>query len=300
MHKKEVHDQGTFACFVCSTKFKTHKELTQHIQKRCKTQSTSPPINIVHKHNEDINKEDEHKCPKCPKITNNQVSLLNHINTMHMVKVEKCDSCGLEYQSREELIKHIVDNHTHKGTQIIPRHVCKVCNVEVHGDSNRDNHMCRKPQWGCDWCKAEFYSSEARQNHICEKHRFKTVDEQLKARRRGNIECRNGPECWRAALGKCWFKHSQQGEGRTQQVQQQGEWRQHSDQQGQGSQEGQQQGQWLVQGRQGRQGQRQGHGTNSKQDLYCRFQEKCHNAQTCKFKHLNQGFIQRAQNQNQQ
>ena len=198
IHKREVHEQGTFSCFVCNDKFKTHKELKQHIQKRCKTQNTPAPTNIVHKHNEDIQKRDEHKCPKCPKITNNQVSLVNHINTMHMVKMEKCDSCGLEYQSREELVKHIVDNHTQQGTQIIQRHVCKVCNVEVHGNNSRDNHICRQPQWHCDWCKEQFYSSEARKNHICVKHRFKTVGEQLTARKRSNIECRNGTECSRA------------------------------------------------------------------------------------------------------
>ena len=153
IHRREAHEQGTFACFLCNDKLKTHKELKQHIQKRCKTQSTASPPPIVHKHNEDIHKEDEHNCPKCPKICNNQVLLINHINTMHMVKAEKCDSCGLKYKNKEDLIKHIVDSHTQHGTQIIPRHVCKICNVEVHGDSSRDEHMCRKPQWNCDWCK---------------------------------------------------------------------------------------------------------------------------------------------------
>ena len=94
IHRREVHEQGSFACFVCSDKFKTHNELKQHIQKKCKTSSNSASNPIVHKHNEDIHGEDEHKCPKCPKITNNQVSLINHMNTMHRFVAEKCDTCG--------------------------------------------------------------------------------------------------------------------------------------------------------------------------------------------------------------
>ena len=157
IHKREVHEQGTFSCLVCNCKFKIHKELKLHIQKKCKTQSTAAPIHIVHKPNEDIMKEDEHKCPKCPKITNNQESLVNHINTVHMAKTEECDTCGDRLLSREELIKHIVDNHSQQRPQIIQRHICKVCNIEVHGDKYRDDHLCRKPEWSCGWCKQEFF-----------------------------------------------------------------------------------------------------------------------------------------------
>ena len=92
LHRREVHEEGTFACFVCNEKFKTHKQLKAHIQRKCKSQSApkpSPINGIVHKHNEDILPEDEHKCPKCPKITNNQVSLVNHMNTVHQAKNEK-------------------------------------------------------------------------------------------------------------------------------------------------------------------------------------------------------------------
>ena len=83
IHRREVHEEGTFSCFVCNNRFRTHKELKQHIQKKCKTQVTDSQTLIVHKHNEDILEEDEHRCPKCPKITNNQVSLINHMNTKH-------------------------------------------------------------------------------------------------------------------------------------------------------------------------------------------------------------------------
>ena len=95
LHRREVHEEGTFSCFVCSKKFKTHKQLKAHIQRKCKSQSSNHTnIKIVHKHNEDILPEDEHRCLYCPKITNNQVSLVNHINTAHKSTQEKCDSCG--------------------------------------------------------------------------------------------------------------------------------------------------------------------------------------------------------------
>ena len=147
---------------LCNAKYRTHSELKQHIQKKCKSNPTPSLSIIVHKHNEDIQKEDEHKCPKCPKITNNQVSLVQHMNTVHRVIAKICDTCGLDFESREVLIKHIVDSHTQINTPIISRFICQVCNVEVHGDMNKDSHMCRKPQWSCDWCKQESYSSETR------------------------------------------------------------------------------------------------------------------------------------------
>ena len=160
MHRREVHAEGTFACFVCDNKFRAHKDLKLHIQKQCKSNALPKPI--IHKHNEDIMKEDEHKCPVCPKITNNQVSLVNHINTTHGASKEKCDSCGKEFQSRETLIEHIVDKHTVNGTHVIQRHVCKVCNVEVHGDVAKNNHICRNHQDTCSFCKVKLYSQEAK------------------------------------------------------------------------------------------------------------------------------------------
>ena len=321
MHKREVHEEGSFSCFVCNEKFRTHKQLRHHMQKRCK--SNNVPNQIIHKHNEDILKEDEHKCPKCPKITNNQVSLVHHINTTHGAVKDKCDSCGQDFESRESLITHIVEYHTVNGTHVIQRHVCKICNVEVHGAEAKNNHMCRKPQDTCSFCKASFFSQEAKREHMCGEHPFKSVEDQLLARRRKATECRNGVECYRASRGRCWFKHSQpvkmvpQGvQGRQQEPerqqgqglqlgpgwqqgprrdQQQGPWQDHQ----QGPRQDQQQGQWRVQGRQG-QRQGQGQGNTRKQELYCRYQETCYNAQACRFKHFNQGFLQTAQGQNNQ
>ena len=297
IHKREVHEEGSFACFVCNAKFKTHKELKQHIHKKCKSNANPSPNKIVHRHNEDILEEDEHRCPKCPKITNNQVSLVHHMNTVHMVITEKCDTCGLEFQNREVLIKHIVDNHTQKSTHIISRFICKVCNVELHGEMNKESHMCRKPQWGCDWCKQEFYSSEARKNHICDKHKFKTVDEQLRARRRSQTECNNGVDCWRAARNKCWFKHSlpinifpQEGHSVYVQQERVQERQVQPDSAHRGQlQEGQGHPGQRRQEQQRDQGQGQP-GAGARPQLYCRFQEICFKGDACKFKHFQLGF----------
>jgi hypothetical protein len=96
MHKREVHYKGKLVCFVY-----TNKELKHHIQKRCKSRAPKP---MVLKHNDNIHKEVEHKCPMCTKITNNQVSLAHHINTIHKSNDNKCDSCGQEFENRETLI----------------------------------------------------------------------------------------------------------------------------------------------------------------------------------------------------
>ena len=319
IHRREVHEEGTFSCFVCNNRFRTHKELKQHIQKKCKSQSTTNQTigvnkQIVHKHNEDILEEDEHKCTMCPKITNNQVSLIHHINTTHMTKKAKCDSCGQEFVNKSTLIEHIVEKHTVKGTQIIQRHVCKVCNVEVHGDEAKSNHICRKHLDACSFCKKKFYSREAIQEHICSEHPFKSVDEQLLARKRKTVECSHGAHRYRARVGRCWFKHSlpvnmtphggqdeQRGQG-----QQQGLLQGHGQGQQQGHPQGlhqghhlgqeQQQGQGQMQGQQGQwkqqTGPRRGQISN-RSELYCRYQEKCHKGpQTCTFKHMQQGFRQ--------
>ena len=100
-HKISVLYKGTFVCFVCDDKFKIHQELKQQIQKRC---HSSAPKQILHKHNDEMHKKDEHKCPLCPKMTNNQVILAHHINTIHRSNENKCDSCGQEFENIETLI----------------------------------------------------------------------------------------------------------------------------------------------------------------------------------------------------
>ena len=116
LHKREIHDEGTFSCFVCTQKFKTHKQLKAHIQKKCKDEIPRKQAKqIVHKKNDDILTEDEHKCPQCPKITNNQMSLVNHLNTVHRITKEKCDTCGVEFAKREDLVHHLVESHTDQG-----------------------------------------------------------------------------------------------------------------------------------------------------------------------------------------
>ena len=323
LHRREIHEEGTFACFVCNEKFKIHKQLKAHIQRKCKSQSMSAPKApnpIVHKHNEDILPEDEHKCPKCPKITNNQVSLLNHMNTVHQATIDKCDTCGQEFTNREILVKHIVDNHTNIGIQQggwkkvqyyekrgqqqqhgqwLPKHKCQQCqyetnsqnelefhietlhhngnarnwchrcNIEVNRENTRERHICRMPDFDtentCNFCKAEVISTEAKQNHVCEQHPFKTVSQQNREKRRPHIECNNGIECWRAKLGKCWFKHSNIVNVLPHQEQRQ-----------------------MVEAR-----------TNSaRPPLYCKYQDQCFKGQQlCRFKHINQDFLQSNQSQ---
>ena len=290
LHRREVHEEGTFSCFVCNKKFKTHKELKLHIQKKCKTGNVSHQAPIMHKHNEDILEEDEHKCPMCPKICNNQVSLIYHINMKHKSTSEKCDSCEKDFETKEVLIKHIVEHHTKKGHQIIPRHICQICNVEVHGDATRDNHQCRKPQHTCSFCKVDFYSNEARKNHICSDHEFQTVAEQIRAQKRKQTECTHGPNCYRAQRNRCWFKHSQpinvlphrvqvpgDQQGQVQQASRQGHNQRDQEQQRQGQQR---QGQ-LGQGQQGQEQEQR------RKNTECRRGSSCFRLanNTCWFKH---------------
>ena len=121
IRRREVHEEQSF---VCNAKFGIHKELKQHILKKCKSNSNPSTNAIVHRQNEDIQEENKYKCPKCPKITNNKVSLVPNMNTVHRVNTKKCDTCGHEFQNRDDLIKHIVDNHAQQQTTIISRYIC--------------------------------------------------------------------------------------------------------------------------------------------------------------------------------
>ena len=114
--------------------------------------------------------DDEHKCPLCPKITNTQVSFINHMNSKHKASKEKCDSCGQEFETKEILKKQINENHTVGGINMISRHICSLCNVEFNRDEAKTNHHCRKPQSTCSFCKESFYSQEGRGNHVCVEH----------------------------------------------------------------------------------------------------------------------------------
>ena len=197
LHRREVHEEGTFVCFVCNEKFKTYKQLKAHIQKKCKSQSIPKQTqkdSIVHRHNEDILPEDEHKCPKCPKITNNQVSLVNHINTVHNVTKEKCDTCGLEFTKRELLVKHIMENHTNvniqqkvvqghqhqqngltqhqQQDQWLPRIKCQHCQYETNSDNELEFHVesmhqqINASQW-CYRCNVEVNQYSTNGRHMC-------------------------------------------------------------------------------------------------------------------------------------
>ena len=155
----------------------------------------------------------------------------------------------------------------------------------------------------------------------------------MRALKRKTIECTHGLDCYRASFGKCWFKHSQpvtvsphrgqmqqhndqgRGQGESQrdtQLQGQGQWEvqgqrgrqgqgQGQGRQGQGQgQQGQEQGRQGQGNHQRHQGQSQGQFRNVNKVLYCRYQERCHNSQSCKFKHIDQGFPQIVQGNNQQ
>ena len=270
--------------------------------------------------NEDIALEDEFRCTKCDKVTNNQISLINHINQKHITTADawtgnKCVTCNKECQSIEILVKHIEDEHTQQRT-ITNSHTCAICNMEVNGDQTRVNHICRKPEHNCSFCKQKFYSQEARKSHICPSYQFKTMEQQALAVKRKNTPCTWGDTCYRASKGRCWFQHSilpntisQQGQGISSiPPQGQGVGQHGAGRQGAGgvevqgsSQQGPmiQESGWRVAGRQGhranhheagRQGERQRQGEKS--TLWCRFQDKCFKKTSCKFQHIDQGFWQ--------
>ena len=136
------------------------------MQRKCKSPSRPAVRATSQRENEDILPEDEYRCIKCDKVTNIQVSLLNHMKEKHQTVANawtgnKCITCGREFEARDSLVKHIADNHI-QNNNIVNRHICVVCNVEVHGDETRDGHMCRKPEHNCSFCQTKFYSQEAK------------------------------------------------------------------------------------------------------------------------------------------
>ena len=111
----------------------------------------------------------------------------------------------------------------------------------------------------------EIFSMEGKQNHDCEQHPHKMIDQQKREIKRRNTECTHGVHCFKAAKNKCWFKHFQS----------------------------------LNQ--LPHQGQVHNSYTNApKPQLYCQFQERYYKGQACKYKHVQEGFLQNSLRQNQQ
>ena len=170
----------------------------------------------------------------------------------------KCQHCRYESNSQNELEYHGESIHKQANN------ICYRCKSELNDTNTKDNHVCRLPQDDsdntCNFCKNQFFSRVEKINHICKNHKFKTVVQQQREKRRANIECNNGADCWRAATNRCWFKHSplvnvlpqtEQGHGLS-----------HS-------------------------------GARELPQRWCQYQENCFKGeQSCRFKHFNQGFLQ--------
>ena len=240
----------------------------------------------------------------------------------------KCDICSSEFQSRELLIKHIADSHV-LNNNVTNRHICVRCNVEVHGDETRDNHMCRIPQYQCNGCKVKLFSKEAHYNHICPLHPSKSVDQQVRELNRRYTLCKWGDECSRLSRGMCGYKHLISLASSSHEVQHGSEnpWTQQGRRHG-GHQGGQQQRAGTrgggLQGAGGRQQgarqqqdehqgavqqgprqqrasqQEQRTGNESRPALWCHFQDRCNRKESCRFQHFDQGFLQRSLGQTHQ
>ena len=193
------------------------------------------------------------KCNQCNYITNTQNELVYHIETKHQNQNIKCDNCPQVFMTSEALVQHIVQNHTNY--------------------QGRQRNTLSNEVWTCTFCESVFNGKEARDNHVCSMHSFQTVDQQENRRKKSNEPCKRGSQCHFLKYGKCWYFHAQNVENNMRAP-----------------------GSDISTGRhntrsssQQRQGQRQ-QGDNRPQ-LYCQFQDGCLRKESCKFKHINQGFL---------
>ena len=108
MHKRQVHNNVTHTCCICSGKFKSFQDLKNHLQQKCKTKISKKKME---KSKNDL------KCYFCTDTFSKENNFISHIVEVHKDKeqsVHKCEWCKNEFNSNHELQEHTKIHHIAK------------------------------------------------------------------------------------------------------------------------------------------------------------------------------------------
>ena len=291
-HNKFVH----LECHVCRKHCDTATELNAHIEHvhnlkpyDCKWCSMTFPnhtgfeVHRQEKHEVSL----QYQCDKCRSKFQKKEQLLKHIMNEHVIKCIFND-CGLTTETEGAMIKHMDKEHlvniSSETTEININSIKKGCRYFKQGRCTK-GVQCKfehiESNHKCDKCGYTANTSESLKTHIQIKHSDADNSKSSKL-------CRNGDQCVHKAQNKCKFLHKDtqiknQGRSKLNQQCKRGE-------------------KCIYKTRGTCFYFHKGIGIQSKRDsgenkdikfkLWCKFQDKCSNTD-CKFQHFESNFVQK-------
>ncbi|CAH2003606.1 unnamed protein product [Acanthoscelides obtectus] len=163
----EAGNNESSMCFHCQAKFRSKRELDNHIIKKHPDFIASVSSKI-------------HECTHCEYKTTIKTSFVSHMlkhpeagnNASSM-----CIHCQAKFRSKRELDNHIIKKHPDLIASVSSKiHECTHCAYKTTLKSHLVSHMLKHPETGtiefsmCIHCQAKFRNTMDLDNHIIKKH----------------------------------------------------------------------------------------------------------------------------------
>lgn len=145
MHYNVHLGKKNFICYICQREYFTRSGLNHHLKQ-------------VH------GSEKLVKCLKCDFIGKTRYDVETHHKIDHVESSLKCDPCNQQFQNKQELKKHIMDDHS-GGRSFI----CTVCTHRSKSQSKLNIHMRQHTLnkiHSCDHCGQKFAFKNSLTKHL--------------------------------------------------------------------------------------------------------------------------------------
>ena len=145
MHYNVHLGKKNFSCYICQREYFTRSGLNHHLKQ-------------VH------GSEKLVKCSKCDFIGKTRYDVETHHKIDHSESSLKCDLCNQQFQNKQELKKHTVDNHC--GNRPF---VCTVCSHRSKSQSKLNVHMRQHSLTkvhNCEHCGQKFAFKNSLTKHL--------------------------------------------------------------------------------------------------------------------------------------
>ena len=200
-HKESKHDGLWYACTQCERHYRRKSHLNYHMREKheagfkCTICDNKFSIkHELHHHLEDIHGCKMHHCSKCENMFTTLGGLKIHMTNIHKtvlepsVKEENTEKCVFLGSSKEELYKHIVEDHSFNTECNAGYRACTDCSYITKRSGLLREHTQTKHEQillKCDDCDLETFNPRYFKKHQLKGHTNKT-----KKRSRSNkYEC---------------------------------------------------------------------------------------------------------------
>ncbi|KAG5668701.1 hypothetical protein PVAND_016630 [Polypedilum vanderplanki] len=163
-HYDLMHDPSNqFKCTRCQH---GHCRTLRNLNAHLKSHDEEEVKNLIEK--------DSKVCPKCSKAWQTDLQLYHHMLT-HREKLLECDHCGMKFNMKNTLWRHILTHYKHKRKEKEPsrykKELCQYCSVLVSSFNLkrhiRTNHSDDKFIYKCDFegCNKSFTEAQNLKDH---------------------------------------------------------------------------------------------------------------------------------------